>query len=57
MGALVERFMTAGLPQKFKQFGFTFGRVTTVKWADGENNIYTELDGLLEKAIRQWLWR
>jgi hypothetical protein len=50
MGALVERFMTAGLPQKFKQFGFTFGRVTTVKWADGENNIYTELDGLLENG-------
>jgi hypothetical protein len=50
MGAVVERFMTAGLPQKFQQFGFAFGRVTTVKWAGGENNIYTEIDGLLENG-------
>ena len=50
MGALVEKFMTAGLPQKFKQLGFTFNRVTTVKWASGENNIYTQIDGLLENG-------
>jgi hypothetical protein len=50
MGALVERFMTTGLPQKFKQFGFTFDRITTVKWADSEHNIYTEIDGLLENG-------
>jgi ribosome-binding ATPase YchF (GTP1/OBG family) len=50
MGALVEHFMTAGLPKKFKQFGFAFNRITTVKWADGENNIYTEMDGLLENG-------
>jgi flagellar hook-basal body complex protein FliE len=50
MGSLVEHIMTAGLPKKFKRFGFSFDRVTTVKWADGENNIYTELDGLLENG-------
>jgi hypothetical protein len=50
VGSLVEHFMTAGLPKKFKQFGFTFDRATTVKWADGKNNIYTELDGLLENG-------
>jgi hypothetical protein len=50
MGALVEHFMTAGLPKRFKQLGFTFDRITTVKWADGENNIYTEIDGLLENG-------
>jgi hypothetical protein len=50
MGTLVEHVMTAGLPQKFKRLGFTFDRVTTVKWADGENNIYTEIDGLLENG-------
>ncbi|MDR2445926.1 MAG: hypothetical protein LBD58_01330 [Treponema sp.] len=50
VGSLVEHFMTAALPQKFKQFGFTFDRVTTVKWADGENNIYAEIDGLLENG-------
>jgi hypothetical protein len=47
MGSLVEHIMTNGVPGKFKKFGFTFDRVTTVKWADGENNIYTEIDGLL----------
>jgi hypothetical protein len=50
VGALVESFMTAGLPQKFKHLGFAFDRVTAVKWADGENNIYTEIDGLLENG-------
>jgi hypothetical protein len=50
VGSLVEQFMTAGLPQKFKRFGFTFNQITTVKWADGENNIYTEIDGLLENG-------
>jgi hypothetical protein len=50
MGSLVEHFMTAGLPKKFKQLGFTFERITTVKWADGKNNIYAEIDGLLENG-------
>jgi hypothetical protein len=50
MGSLVEHFMITGLPQKFKKLGFTFDRITTVKWADGENNIYAEIDGLLENG-------
>jgi hypothetical protein len=50
MGSLVEHIMTPGLPRKFKPLGFTFDRVTTVKWADGEGNIYTEIDGLLENG-------
>jgi vacuolar-type H+-ATPase subunit H len=50
VGSLIEHVMTAGLPQKFKRLGFTFDRVTTVKWADGENNLYTEIDGLLENG-------
>jgi hypothetical protein len=50
MGSLVEHIMTPGLPRKFKQFGFTFSRITTVKWASGEGNIYTEIDGLLENG-------
>jgi hypothetical protein len=50
IGSLVEHVMTPDLPRKFKQFGFTFDRVTTVKWADGEGNIYTEIDGLLENG-------
>jgi len=50
VGSLVEHIMTPDLPRKFKQFGFTFDRVTTVKWADGKGNIYTEIDGLLENG-------
>jgi hypothetical protein len=50
LGSLVEHIMTPGLPRKFKQFGFTFDRITTVKWADGKGSIYTEIDGLLENG-------
>jgi hypothetical protein len=50
VGSLVEHIMTPNLPRKFKQFGFTFDRITTVKWADGKGNIYTEIDGLLENG-------
>jgi hypothetical protein len=50
LGSLIEHIMTPDLPRKFKQFGFTFNRITTVKWADGENNIYAEIDGLLENG-------
>jgi hypothetical protein len=50
MGSLIEHIMTPGLPRKFNQFGFTFDRITTVKWADGKGNIYTEIDGLLENG-------
>jgi hypothetical protein len=50
LGSLVESIMTSGLPGKFRRFGFTFDRITTVKWADGSNNIYTEIDGLLENG-------
>jgi hypothetical protein len=50
VGSLIEHIMTPGLPCKFRQFGFTFDRITTVKWADGVGNIYTEIDGLLENG-------
>jgi hypothetical protein len=49
LGTLVERIMTPGLPGKFRKFGFTFDKITTVRWAvDG--SIYTEIDGLLENG-------
>jgi hypothetical protein len=50
LGSLIEHIMTPDLPNKFKQFGFAFDRITTVKWADGNGNIYTEIDGLLENG-------
>jgi hypothetical protein len=49
LGSLVEHIMTPNLPRKFKQFGFTFNRITTVKWAV-EGNVYAEIDGLLENG-------
>jgi hypothetical protein len=52
VGSLVEHIMTPDLPRKFKKFGFTFDRITTVKWADGIGNIYTEIDGLLENGAQ-----
>ncbi|MDR0685821.1 MAG: hypothetical protein LBF83_11950 [Spirochaetaceae bacterium] len=50
LGSLVEHVMTPDLPRKFKEFGFTFTGIQTVKWANGEGNIYTEIDGLLENG-------
>jgi hypothetical protein len=49
MGSLVERVMTPGLPLKFREFGFTFDQITTVKWTV-EGHIYAEIDGLLENG-------
>jgi hypothetical protein len=52
LGSLIEHVMTPDLPRKFKQFGFTFDCIKTVKWADGEGNIYTEIDALLENGTQ-----
>ena len=52
MGALVEKTMTAGLPQKFKEFGFNFDHLSFATWADGENNIFTQIDGLVENGTQ-----
>jgi hypothetical protein len=51
LGSLVEHIMTPNLPRKFKQFGFSFERITTVKWA-AEGSIYAEIDGLLENGAQ-----
>jgi hypothetical protein len=49
LGSLVEHIMTPGLPQKFKEFGFSFNRIITVKYAEG---VYAEIDGLLENGTQ-----
>jgi len=51
LGSLVEHIMTPDLPRKFQDLGFTFDRITTVKWAvDG--SLYAQIDGLLENGIQ-----
>jgi hypothetical protein len=49
LGSLVEHIMTPDLPQKFKKFGFSFSRVTTIKYAEG---VYAEIDALLENGMQ-----
>jgi lipocalin len=49
LGSLVEHIMTPALPRKFREFGFSFDKITTVKWA-AEGSIYTQIDGLLENG-------
>jgi hypothetical protein len=49
LGSLVEHVMTPDLPRKFKEFGFAFDKITTVKWA-ADGSIYTQIDGLLENG-------
>jgi len=51
LGSMVERIMTPALPQKFKSFGFSFDKITTVQWAS-RGNIYAEIDGLLENGTQ-----
>jgi len=51
LGSLVEHIMTPDLPRKFKEFGFTFDRITTVKWAV-DDSLYAQIDGLLENGIQ-----
>ncbi|MDR2898122.1 MAG: hypothetical protein LBU99_04835 [Spirochaetaceae bacterium] len=52
MGSLVEQFMTAALPGKFRQFGFDFDGIITCKWRKGSGSILTEIDGLLENKTQ-----
>jgi len=49
LGSLVEHIMTPGLPQKFKQMGFSFNRIASYKWAEG---VYAEIDGMLENGTQ-----
>ena len=49
LGSLVEHIMTPDLPRKFKQFGFSFNRITTIKYAEG---VYAEIDGLVENGTQ-----
>jgi hypothetical protein len=51
LGFMVERIMTPDLPQKFKHFGFTFDKITTIKWTTN-GNVYAEIDGLLENGAQ-----
>ena len=51
LGSMVERIMTPDLPRKFKPLGFTFDKITTIKWATN-GNIYAEIDGLLENGTQ-----
>jgi hypothetical protein len=51
LGSLVEHIMTPDLPLKFKPLGFTFDKITTVKWST-DGNIYAEIDGLLENGTQ-----
>jgi predicted nucleic acid-binding Zn-ribbon protein len=47
IGSLTEHIMTPALPRKFKQFGFAFNQITTIKYAE---NVYAEVDVLLENG-------
>jgi hypothetical protein len=49
LGSLVEHIMTPGLPQKFKQLGFSFNRIASYKYAEG---VYAEIDALLENGTQ-----
>jgi hypothetical protein len=49
LGSLVEHIMTPDLPKKFKKFGFSFSRITTIKYAEG---VYAEIDALIENGTQ-----
>jgi hypothetical protein len=49
LGSLVAHIMSPDLPQKFKQFGFSFDRITTFKYA---KSVYAEIDALVENGTQ-----
>jgi len=51
LGSMVERMMTPDLPRKFKPLGFTFDKISIIKWTI-EGCIYCEIDGLLENGTQ-----
>jgi len=51
LGSMVERMMTPDLPRKFKPLGFTFDKISIIKWSI-EGCIYCEIDGLLENGTQ-----
>jgi hypothetical protein len=51
MGDMAEYTLLPNLPEKFKEFGFTFQVINrNRKIADDENDIYTEVDAFLENG-------
>jgi len=51
LGSIAENVMTPALPEKFKPLGFTFDRISRVKWTTN-GNVYAEIDGLLENGTQ-----
>jgi len=49
LGSIVERLLIPGLPQKFKQLGYSFNRISTYKFTEG---VYAQIDGMLENGTQ-----
>jgi len=49
LGSIVENILTPGLPQKFKNLGYSFNRIASYKYAEG---VYAEIDGMLENGTQ-----
>jgi len=49
LGSIVENILTPGLPQKFKNLGYSFDRIASYKYAEG---VYAEIDGMLENGTQ-----
>ncbi|GHV96114.1 hypothetical protein AGMMS50293_24340 [Spirochaetia bacterium] len=53
LGDMAEHLLTPNLTEKFKKYGFTFGRMgQNVSMEDPENDIYAEIDAMLENGTQ-----
>jgi len=49
LGSMVEHILTPGLPQKFKEFGYSFTRLASYSYTAG---VWAQIDGMLENGTQ-----
>jgi len=47
LGSIVEHILTPGLPEKFRELGYSFNRISSYKWTQG---VWAQVDGMLENG-------
>jgi len=49
LGSIVERLLIPSLPEKFKELGYSFNRISSYSWSQG---VFAQVDGMLENGTQ-----